>query len=94
MAIYFMLGKYSESAVKEISSDRTEKTVGLIQELGGKIRSMYALLGEHDVVLIVELPTLETAMKASLGITLLTGLSFKTYPALAVDDFDRVIGEL
>jgi len=78
---------------KSGSANRTEKAVGLIKELGGEVKSMYALLGEYDLMLKVELPDLDAAMKASLGLNLLTGISFRTYPAVPVDDFDRMIGE-
>ena len=76
-----------------MSADRTSKAVALIEELGGEIKGMYALLGAYDFVMIVDLPKIETAMKASLGLSLLTGISFSTYPAVTVDDFDRIIGE-
>ena len=91
MTTYFMIGKYSNEAIKEISADRTGKSVRLIQEVGGEVRSMYALLGGCDVVIVVDFPDNATAMKASLGLNLLTGISFNTYPAVPVDDFDAII---
>jgi len=94
MATFFLLGNYTLDGVKGMSPDRTDKAVSLIRELNGEVRSMYALLGGYDFVLIVELPTIDAAMKTSLGLTLLTGISFKTLPAVTVDDFDRIIGEL
>ncbi len=93
MTTFFMLGKYSSEAMKEISMDRTEKSVSLINELGGKVQSMHALLGGYDFALIVEFPKIDIAMKASLGLNLLTGISFTTFPAVSVDDFDKVIGK-
>ena len=45
MSIFLMFGKYSSEAMKGISTDRTEKTRGVIQENGGKIISMYAVMG-------------------------------------------------
>ena len=92
MATFIMIGKYSPEAVKDISSNRTEKTVGLVRELGGKIVAMYALLGDQDFVLIVEFSDTKTAMKASLCLSMLTGISFSSYPAVSVDDFDRMLG--
>lgn len=92
MTTVVMIGKYSADAIREISPNRTEKAISLIKELGGKLHSMYALLGGYDVVLIVEFPKLETAMKASLALSLLTGISFSSFPAISVDDFDKMIG--
>ncbi len=92
MQTFVMLGKYSAEAVKDISANRTEKAVGLIKELGGKVLSMYALLGGYDLVLITEFPSLQVAMKASLGLDILTGISFSSYPAISVADFDKMLG--
>jgi uncharacterized protein with GYD domain len=56
MATFVMFGKYSETAVKAISSARTKKAHAIIAKLGGKIASFYALTGKHDLMLVVELP--------------------------------------
>ena len=93
MSTFFMLGKYSSESIRDISADRTEKSVSLIKELGGKIHSMYALLGEHDLALIVDFPKNDMAMKASLGLSVLTGVAFSTFPAIAVKDFDKMIAK-
>lgn len=91
MEKFIMVGKYSAESIKDISSNRTERAVRLIKELGGKVHEIYALLGGFDVVLIVDLKDSKTAMKASLGLMLLTGIAFSTYPAVSVKDFDRML---
>jgi uncharacterized protein with GYD domain len=91
MPTFFMLGKYSSEAVKGISADRTGKAVDLIKEHGGKVKSMYALLGAYDLAFIVDLPGTQEAMKASIALGKLTGISFSTAAALPVEDFDRMI---
>jgi uncharacterized protein with GYD domain len=91
MATYAMFGKYSPEAVKEISAERTNKAAALIKKHGGELKSGYALLGEKDLVLIVELPGTEQAMKTSLALTKLLGISFTTAPAVSVEDFDKMM---
>jgi len=91
MATFLMLGKYSLEAVKKISGERTEKAVRIIEEFGGKVKSMYALLGEWDLVFIVDLPGIEEALKASVAMAKMTGISFKTSPAISVKEFDRLM---
>lgn len=93
MPTFILIGKYSNEATREMSPDRTSKTIHLIKELGGEVKSMYALLGDSDIFMKVELPDMETAMKVSLGLNVLTGISFNTYPAVAVDDFDRMFSK-
>ncbi len=94
MSRFFMLGKYSSEAVKGLSSERTNEAVSSIEKLGGKVNSMYALLGGYDLVLIVDFPGLGEAIKASIVLSKLTGISFSTFPAVTVEQFDKMIAEL
>lgn len=94
MATFFMFGKYSLEALKEMSADRTDRVVNLIKSLGGKVNSIYALLGEKDLVLIVSFPGIEQAMKASVALGKSTGISFTTSQAVTVEEFDRMIAEV
>jgi len=94
MATYFMFGRYSPDAMKEISAERTDKAVALVKKYGGEVKSGYALLGEHDLVLIVDLPDTEQAMKTSIALTKLLGISFSTSPAATMEDFDKMMAEV
>lgn len=91
MATYLMFGKYSAEAMKDITADRTKKVVGLLGKLGAKVQAMYALLGEHDLVLVLDIPSNEDAMKASVAMSTLTGIAFKTCPAVTVEQFDELL---
>jgi len=51
---------------------------------------MHVLLGEYDLLLCVHLPSIDDAVKASVNLTRLTGISFKTYPAVTVEQFDKL----
>jgi len=90
MATFFLFGRYSPEALRGISAERTEKVVELIEGMGGRVEAIYALLGERDLVLIVDLPGLQEAFKASVALGKLTGISFSTSAALKVEDFDRL----
>ncbi|PIU18336.1 MAG: hypothetical protein COT16_02500 [Elusimicrobia bacterium CG08_land_8_20_14_0_20_44_26] len=94
MAKFLMMGKYSSQAIKEIGAKRTKKAEELLEELGGKLESAYALMGAYDLVLIVELPGFEDAVKASIALNKMTGISFSTSPAMEVSDFDRMMEEM
>ena len=90
MAMYYLFGKYSQPALKEISADRTKKAAGAIEKLGGRVKSMHALLGEHDLIFVVELPGSKEAMKASLALHKLTGIAFTTSEAFSIEEFDKL----
>ena len=65
---------------------------GLIKQNGGEFKGGYALLGDIDLVLIVDLPDTEHAMKTSAALSNLLGISFSTAPAVSVEDFDKFMG--
>ena len=92
MAMYFVFGKFSIDAVKEISAERTKKATAIVRDCGGEVKAVYALLGESDVVAIVDFPGVKEAMKASVELTKLLGISFTTSPAVTMEEFDKLIG--
>ncbi len=94
MSTFFMFGKYSSEAVDQISAQRTSKATSVIEQFGGRVNSMYALLGEYDLVLIVDFPGLQEVMKASLDLTKSTGISFSTSPAVTVETFDKMVSDM
>ena len=55
---------------------------------------MYALLGEMDLALIAEFPDTFSAMKASIALSKLTGISFSTSEAMTVEEFDRMVSDV
>jgi uncharacterized protein with GYD domain len=91
MTTFLMFGKYSAQAMKDMSPERTKKAAGLIKQLGGEVKAMYALLGETDLLLVVNLPGVESAMKASLALGKMTGIAFTTAPAVSVEEFDKLV---
>ncbi len=90
MATFLMLGRYSSESLRQISSKRTEKALKLVKRLGGEVKSVYALLGDYDLAVILELPGNEKALEVSVALGKLTGISFKTSPAVEVEEFDKL----
>ncbi len=93
MPIFMIFGKYSSESLKGISSERTDRAVNLIKKNGGKVISMYALLGEHDLVFTLDFPDAEKAMATSVELNKLTGISFTTSPVVEVEKFDKLVGK-
>ncbi len=91
MATFFMFGTYSPEATHKISARRTALVYQEIEKLGGRVRDIYALMGQYDLVLIVDLPRMAEAMQASLVLKQLTGISFFTSAAMSVEEFDRLM---
>lgn len=94
MPIFMMFGKYYQDSIKGATLQRTKKAVKIIEKNGGKIISMYAVMGEHDLVLTLEFPNAEQALSASIGLNKLTGISFTTSPVVEVEKFDSLLSRL
>ena len=94
MATYFLFGKYSAEAFTGMGASRTENARKLVKEFGGEIKSIHALLGEKDLVMIATLPGTEEALKFSLALAKSTGIAFTTSEAVDVEDFDKLISDV
>jgi uncharacterized protein with GYD domain len=93
MAIFMMFGRYTTEAMRGISPERTEKAAQIIKANGGKIVSMYAVMGEHDLVFTLDFPESDKAFKTSVELNKLTGIAFVTSPVVDVETFDRLIAK-
>jgi len=93
MSIFLMFGKYSPEAIKDISPERTEKAREIIKKYYGEIISLYAVMGEHDLVFTIDFPDGKNAMAASIALYKLTGIHFTTSPVVDVEQFDTIVSE-
>ena len=93
MITCLMFGNYSGPSLGDISPDRTKEAVTQISELGGEVKSMYALLGANDLVFIANFPDIPQALKASVLLSQTLGIQFTTHPAISVEEFDMLMAE-
>ena len=94
MPIFMMFGKYTSEAIRGISAERTDRAIEIIKGHGGKVISMYAVMGEHDLVFTLDFPNDQKALTTSLTLNKLTGISFTTSPVVDVEQFDKLMAEL
>ena len=93
MSIFLLFGRYSSEYIKDISYDRTEKVRDLIKKNNGKIISMYAVMGDHDLVFTINFPDAKNAMATSVALYKLTGIHFTTSAVVDVEQFDTLVAE-
>ncbi|HWM46211.1 MAG TPA: GYD domain-containing protein [Xanthobacteraceae bacterium] len=91
MATYVMFGTYSPEAIKGISAKRSDEAKALIKKEGGELKAAYALLGDIDLLLIVDLPDPAHVMRAAAALNRLTGIAFASAPALPIEEFDKAM---
>ena len=91
MSTYFMFGKYSSSGFGNMSKERTERIIQIVENFGGKVEKIFALLGEYDLVFIAHFPNMQMAMQVSIAMSKYSGITFTTSPAVPVEMFDELI---
>jgi len=94
MQTFIMFGKYSTASLQSMSVQRTQRARDLVKQFGGEIDQIYATLGDRDLLMIVRAPDVDTAIKASVALTKLTGVALSTAPAIPVEQFDKLMSEL
>ncbi|MFZ5833194.1 MAG: GYD domain-containing protein [Planctomycetota bacterium] len=93
MGTFFMFGRYTGDSLAKASAARTKEARRAVESVGGSVKVIYALMGEYDLVILAEMPTMTEAMKASLALKRLTGISFYTTAAMPVEEFDKLLTE-
>ena len=93
MITCFMFGRFPQEAYLDISPNRTHSAVMVLSEFEGEVKSMYALMGENDLVFIVDFPEINQALLASVALSKELGISFTTSPAITVEEFDAMMEE-
>lgn len=90
MSTYLMYGKYNPGSLSKISRERTDKALEMIKENGGQIRSSFALFGDNDLLFIISFTENKDAIKTSVELGKILDISFTTYPAITIDEFDEL----
>ncbi len=93
MPYYVLLTRLTDAGCETVKNkpERIKEVNEEVENMGGKIVSQYALLGEYDFLNIVEAPDNETVEKISLDLASRGTVRIKTLPAVEIDRFiDRV----
>ena len=96
MQTYVTLWKYTKDGLMDIkkTAKRFEFVKKVIKSAGGKLLSIYGLVGEYDVVTVMEMPD-EKAVAATLLKICSTGrITSQTMIALSVDEFLKIAKEV
>jgi uncharacterized protein with GYD domain len=74
--------------------ERYEAVKKIISNAGGKLLSIYGLIGEYDVITVMELPNEKAAASTMLKICAKGRITSQTMTALPIDDFLKVAKEV
>jgi len=96
MPTYVTLWKYTRDGLVDMKNtpDRYEAVKKIISDAGGKLLSIYGLIGEYDVITIMEMPDEKVAAATMLKICSKGRITSQTMTALSIDDFLKIAREV
>ena len=87
MPTYVTLINYSTEGFKELSEERRQQQMRLIESQGGRVIEAYGLMGEWDALFITEFPDEKSAMRALVN-TCQSGIGkTQTMTAIPLEEF-------
>lgn len=95
MQTYVILMNFTTKGAETLaeSAKRYEGFEEGIQNLGGKVLGAYALLGDYDVMILVELPDVKAVMNTVIRAALRGTATSKTLTAMPLKEFYGLVGE-
>jgi uncharacterized protein with GYD domain len=97
MPIYVSLVKFTRDGImsmKDKGIARSDMVKQNAEDLGGRLLDAYYCLGEYDVVAIWEFPDNKTALKAAVKNAALGHIQISTMPAVAREEWGKLLGEV
>ena len=89
MPVYVTLWRYTREGLMDIgnTAKRFESVKKIIEKQGGKLVQIYGLIGEYDVVTIIEMPNKSALATAIMKICSSGRITAKTLPAMPIEEF-------
>jgi uncharacterized protein with GYD domain len=78
---------------KDKASGRKQAVTRAVENLGGKLEALYYALGDHDVVLIVDMPDVVSGAALGLSVSASGLVRTKTTSLLTIEEADRALGK-
>jgi len=97
MAKYLIEASYTAEGLRGLQKDkasgRQQAVTRLIEGLEGRLEGMYFALGDHDVVLIVDVPDIITGAALSLAVSATGLVRTRSTALLTVEETDRALAK-
>jgi uncharacterized protein with GYD domain len=95
MPKYLIQASYSAEGLKGLQKDKASGRKAAVSQavegLGGRIDAMYYAFGDHDVVIVLDLPDNVSASALSLSVSASGLVRTKTTPLLTVEEADKAL---
>jgi uncharacterized protein with GYD domain len=97
MPKYLIQASYSAEGLKGLQKDkasgRRTAVASAIEALGGRLEAAYYCFGEHDAIVILDVPDNVAASALSLAISATGLVRTKTTPLLTVEETDKALAK-
>jgi len=96
MPTYVTLAKWTEQGIRDVKDapKRVEAFEKAVTSAGGKLKELYMLMGEYDLLVITEAPNDEVVAKLTLATGMLGNVRTVTSRAFARDETVKIIQSL
>lgn len=83
----------TKGLLKEGASGRRTAVEELLASIGGKLEAFYFTFGDHDAVLIIDVPTSEAALSIAMTVRASGMLQSTMTPLMPAEEVDRAIAQ-
>lgn len=96
MPTYITLLRFTQQGIQNIkeSPNRIEAARKAFEARGGRLKDVYAVTGQYDMIGIIEAPDDETAATMGLALGSQGNVRSETMRAFNVDEYRRIISAL
>jgi len=96
MPLYITLWKYTAEGLRDIrnTASRFKAVQKIIEANGGKLVNIYGLVGEYDIITIIEMPNKSALTSTIIKIAASGRIVPKTLQALPIEEFLKVTSEV
>lgn len=95
MAKYLLQVSYTPEGTKGLLKDggskRREAARAAVSSVGGSLESMYFTFGDHDAIVIVDMPDAASAVASSLAINASGAVTIKTTVLITPEEVDAAV---
>jgi len=81
----------TQGVLKDGGSGRRKAVEDFMASLKGSLEAFYFTFGEHDAILIVDLPDPESALAVAMSVRATGAIHSKMTPLLPVEEIDRAV---
>lgn len=96
MATYIALIKWTEQGIKAVkeSPKRADAARELARQRGGDLKTLYMVMGDYDLVGILEAPDDETYARVVLALGATGNIRTTTLKAFTEEEYRRIVASL